>query len=259
MSYQLPTYRPRWANWLGLRIDHDSRPGRGASYHDNDYRTQVVVGWQGFLKWGLRVSRYEEYTTLNITTPFVDFYRRVGSGGDIPVGEMAVCWGWYIYGEKISGSDLVLEWGAHSKRIALNPFRWDGYERLRLVNDATWANPHEYTETKPIRLIERDDWYSEEHPYRITSEPAYYGNAGFHEIRVWDATATCYVDKSVRTRRWLPFWMWVSYHVYFDLSDEVGRGKGSWKGGTVGFSEELLPGDYIHEVVARAARKGRGR
>ena len=57
----------------------------------------------------------------------------------------------------------------------------------------------------------------------------------------------------------MPFWKRVQFWVYFDLSEEVGRGKGSWKGGTVGFSEEMLPGDSVADVVQRAAEKGRGR
>lgn len=243
---------PRWARWLGLRRDwqslswHDSR-----TYHSPDRNIEVTVG-RGTFWLACEVSRWEEHTSLHLAIPRLGLHWRIGPGGDVPLGEMAVSWGGYI-----AHGDLVLSWGGRGKRIALNPFRWHGYERARLRADGEWdATDHWTPEGKEI------DWYVETHPYVIVSEPHYYVDAAkprFGEIEVWHAEATCHIERAIRTRRWLPWWRRVEHWVDFRLSEEVGRGKGSWKGGTVGFSEEMLPGDRIADVVHRAARKGRGR
>jgi len=106
--------------------------------------------------------------------------------------------------------------------------------------------------------------HSEVHPYAIASIPTYCESTlnpkgPQVQVKVWHANATCFVERTIRTRRWLPFLKRIEFLVEFELDDEVGRGTGSWKGGTVGFSERMLPGDRVADVVERAARKGRGR
>ena len=229
---------------------------RERTYHSRDRKIEVSVSRRWF-QWALGVSRYSEYTTLRIAVPCLAVFVEIAPGKEPPIGEMAVSWEVYTYGNGLGELELVASWGKRHWRHTLNPFHWSGYSRERLRADGEWdATPHYTDAGKSI------DWYSEEHPYAITSEPTYYPQ--HHEgptvsVEVWRANATCHVERSTRTRRWLPFWKRVEHWVYFHLDDEIGRGKGSWKGGTIGFSEAMLPGDSIADVVQRAARKGRGR
>jgi len=253
MSYQLPEHSPWWARVLGLRIDWRSRPNDPQRIYHNPQRTVEVAIGKGVSPFALQVQRYDEHTNLHVAIPRVSLHWRIAKGGDVPIGEMAVCWGAYFY----QWESLVLEWGAWNCRIALNPFRWESFTSERLRADGEWdATPTYKPEAKEI------EWYVEQHPYRICARPRYYPNhhegPRFSNIEVWDALATCYVERHTRTRRWLPFWKRVEFCVYFDLSQEVGERTGSWKGGTVGFSEQLWPGDTVAEVVERAAQKSRG-
>ena len=166
---------------------------------------------------------------------------------------MATSWGAYIHEQHLS-----LHWGGRRRLFDLNPFRYKHCDRYTMDVYGEWDSTDRWTdEGKEI------EWYTETHPYRIHSEPHYNAShitgPGYSDVEAWDAIATCYVEKRVRRRRLVPRYRRTDYSVYFDLSDEVGNGKGSWKGGTVGFSETLLPGDSIEIVVGKAARKNRGR
>lgn len=67
--------------------------------------------------------------------------------------------------------------------------------------------------------------------------------------------ATCRIEerewhKGSRWFRWLRYFTkpQINRSLKLDFSAEVGRGKGSWKGGTVGHSIEMLPGE-LHEAA----------
>lgn len=250
---RLPRHAPWWTRKLGLKIDWQSRPtDRERTYHSHDRKTEITLGFRNLLTWSIEVSRWDEHTNLHIGTPWFQYFRRIGPGGEVPIGEMCVSWGITAY----EGS-LSFEWGEWRRSFRLNPFRWDGYELSLLRLDGEWDTTPTYTdEGKEI------EWYEEFHPYAIASLPEYYSH--HHEgpkvvVEVWRAQATCRIERTIRTRRWLPFWRRIDYSVAFSLDEEVGRGKGSWKGGTVGFSHAMLPGDSIREVVNRACKEGRGR
>lgn len=243
-GFTLPEHSPLWARLLGLRIDWQSRPtDRTRTYHSANRRVEVTVGLHG-IRFAVEKTSYEEHTLLHLEVPGFALFARVGRGREVPAGEMAISWG-----ASIHEGDLVLDWGARRARFTLNPFRWHGYRSESLISDGSWNDtPRWRPEAAAL------DWYTEEHPYAIASLPS-----TKMAIETWRATATCYVERTTRTRRFLPFWRRVEHWVYFDLSDEIGETTGSWKGGTVGFSEEMLPGDSVQDVVQRAARKGRGR
>lgn len=253
MTYQLPKHSPWWARLLGLEMDWQSRPNhRSRSYHDRSRDTELVVGRLGN-RWALEINGMEEYTTMHVAVPFLALHRKIASGrSDVPLGDIMLSWGISIY-----EGDLVLERGRWSKRFTLNPFRWDGYERARLRADGEWDSTESWTpEGKEV------EWYSEEWPYAIAGKPClrnYGDEPRSMKIDLWDAQATCHIERTIRTRRWLSFWKRVEYWVEFRLDAEVGHGTGSWKGGTMGFSERIWPGDSVEDVVRRAASKGRGR
>lgn len=251
-DFRREIYNPWWARQLGLRLDWQSkREHRQRTYHSDGRGVELVVGRRGN-RWSLERAVWPESTLLHAACPLLSIFWKVGPGREPPAGEMAISWGFAIL-----DGQLHLHWGAKLKIISLNPFHWDGctFELLRL--DGVWDATRPYTpEGKDIQ------WYEESHPYAVASIPDYV--PGHHEgpkvvIREWHAISTCRVERTTRTRKWLKWWKRVEYHVAFSLNDEVGKGKGSWKGGTVGFSEEMLSGDDVAAVVSRACAKGRGR
>lgn len=251
MSFTLPIRLPWWARALGLQMDWQSRPWhRTRTYHSRDRDLEVTVG-RGSGWWALEVSRYDEHTNLHLGVPGVNVFWKIGRGATPPIGEMAVSWGAYTF-----EWGLWLSWGAWSRSFDLNPFRWDGYKSERLRADGQWDSTEIWKhEAKEI------DWYVETHPYAIASEPTYYAEAQepSFSIETWEAEATCHIHRTTRTRRWISWWPKVEFYVDVRLDDEIGPRKGSWKGGTVGFSRRMLPGDRVADVLQRAAREGRGR
>lgn len=69
----------------------------------------------------------------------------------------------------------------------------------------------------------------ESHPYRYNLKRG----------DVQDRIATIQVERREWRRKWLP-WKRVSQYIRVDFSDEVGERSGSWKGGTVGCSYEMV-------------------
>jgi len=63
---------------------------------------------------------------------------------------------------------------------------------------------------------------------------------------------------NVETREWRRKWMsWTSLfniknkYIEVEFDGEVGRGKGSWKGGTIGCSYNMLPNETPEECIKR--------
>lgn len=74
--------------------------------------------------------------------------------------------------------------------------------------------------------------------------------------------ATCYIEE----RRWDRGTKWCSWLKYFtepiirrnidiEFNKETGARKGSWKGGTIGTSEEILPSELVVEAIERYCTK----
>lgn len=252
-DFRMASHAPWWARKLGLTLDWQSKPSdRERTYHSDGRDVELVVGRLGN-RWAFSKDIWSEYTSLHVGCPWLHVYWRIGRGSEPPVGEMSVSWGFTTDGD----GSLFLRWGEWLKIIALNPFHWDGYEAAKLTAYGQWDATQDWTDEGKEIL-----WYEENHPYTISSIPHYAEH--HHEgprvsIETWEAEASCRVERTIRTRKWLPFLKRVQYYVEFRLNNEVGPRSGSWKGGTIGFSEELLPGDRIADVVNRAAGKGRGR
>ena len=60
--------------------------------------------------------------------------------------------------------------------------------------------------------------------------------------------ATCWAERYLDAIYWFPKWLKELFytkreHLQIEFSDEIGRGRGSWKGGTLG-----LPTDFIGSI-----------
>lgn len=252
MTFVLPIRLPWWARLLGLELDWQSRPWqRQRTYHSRDRRLEVTVG-RGQAWWALEIDCHEDKALLHLAVPGVHAFVTIGPGRQPPVGDMAETWGVSTFERT-----LRFDWGkSWSRTFELNPFRWNSYVSERLRLDGEWDSTAPWLNEGGVI-----EWYQEDHPYLVTSEPIYRTDgphAGF-SVETWQAEATCYVHRTTRRRRWLPWWKKVEFYVDVRLDEEIGPRKGSWKGGTVGFCETMLPGDRIADVLQRASREGRGR
>lgn len=86
----------------------------------------------------------------------------------------------------------------------------------------------------------------ETHPYTYTLRSG----------EVQSRTATIKVESRRWTRFWLP-WRRVSRYIDITFSDEVGERSGSWKGGCIGCSFDMLPSETPVQALRRmeATRK----
>lgn len=67
--------------------------------------------------------------------------------------------------------------------------------------------------------------------------------------------AECYREKRQWHRKWFPFIKLVRENIDVSFSDEVGERSGTWKGGTVGCSYDLLPDESIESCLIRMEKE----
>lgn len=162
-------------------------------------------------------------------------------------------WGINIHDHAIfvyTGSGNIF--GSSLKSVYL-PWALQWVRTSTLLNDNTWYNEvpgkvRTYDDSKNDKgthnWIEENRW-KETHDY-IDS----YDNS------VVQATI------GVREHEWRPKWFkWTSLFakkrrsITVDFSDEVGENKGSWKGGTLGCSYDLLPNETPYQCLKRMEKE----
>lgn len=84
----------------------------------------------------------------------------------------------------------------------------------------------------------------EDHPFRYVLKSG----------EVQDRIATIKPERRVWTRRWLP-WKQESRYIDITFSDEVGERSGSWKGGVIGMSFDMRPGERPVDTLRRMAHE----
>ena len=89
------------------------------------------------------------------------------------------------------------------------------------------------------------DAYTETHHYQYTLQSG----------KVQERTATCSIEKRKWHRKWFPFLTRTSQFIDIEFSDEVGERSGSWKGGTIGCSCEMMPADTIESCLRRMEKE----
>jgi hypothetical protein len=86
----------------------------------------------------------------------------------------------------------------------------------------------------------------EQHPFRYTLRSG----------EVQERIATIKPERRLWTRPWLPFKREIRY-IDVEFSDEVGERSGSWKGGVIGCSFDMKPGDTPLAALRRAEQEAR--
>lgn len=133
------------------------------------------------------------------------------------------------YGFAFHGDALWLHFGKMTGRSR-------GPKRYR-VWDMPWAWRHRQHEV----LGE-----PEQHPYRYVLRSG----------EIQDRIATIKPERRLWTRPWLPHKR-ESRCINIDFNNEVGEGAGSWKGGVMSCSAELLPDDKPVDALRRMERERR--
>jgi hypothetical protein len=213
------SYRMSWGEMTLLR------PGWGLDLHLFGDPPHFSIGLH--LPW---------LVSLYVTLPFLRRYAREPH-------EIMESWG-VSYSPETTA--LWLRWGRHYRMITM-PWRdWSHIAHDVLRIDGTWAPYVGSWE----RDKEPDGRHIESYPYR------YLLRNGEKQER----TATIYVDRyewRLRWLRWTRLFRRVSHYIDVSFSAEMGERTGSWKGGTIGCSYELRPGETPLECLRRMERDRR--
>lgn len=141
----------------------------------------------------------------------------------------------------------------------------------------TFTMPWYYTwiRTSTLMKSENDWWFNETKKNRTSwvedSEGVIIGSHGWLNKNKWQETHE-YIDKydnsivnatiSVSEREWRPLWFqWTSLFskkvrsIDIEFDNEVGKRKGSWKGGTIGCGYNLKPNETPLECLKRMEKE----
>ena len=130
------------------------------------------------------------------------------------------------------------------------PWSLDWIRTSALTKDGKWL--HETNKNRNQDFWDENKWkdilYYEVHPYKYTTK--------YDEIQ--NCTATIRVEE----REWRCKWFkWLKYarkirkDIEVNFSEDIGEKKGSWKGGCVGCSYEILKNETPYECLKRMERE----
>jgi hypothetical protein len=118
-----------------------------------------------------------------------------------------------------------------------------------MLKDGSWMHERKGDRKRGISI----DWYTDEIKNLLWKEEYDYKYT-LRDGEVQDRKANITVEQ----REWRPKWfMWTSLFnkirtdIDVEFSDEVGERTGSWKGGCIGCSWGLLPGETPYECLKR--------
>ncbi len=141
--------------------------------------------------------------------------------------------------------EVILERGKWKRYIKLPWHQTHVSEQWRMA-DGQWMEVIQrrfHKDVPPIFLHTHENTWRKEYPYVYTTRQGV-------EQR---AICTVWHDRT-KTRphwlRWLPIGVWKE-GIYFEFSEEMGNQRGTWKGGVVGSSQSMFPGESVDQCVAR--------
>lgn len=185
----------------------------------------------------LKVSDYED-RSLNIHFIWPSIYIKIGKASETPACEDFNSWGFNFWEDGIHVS-----WGRKTKIL-----KWPwGLTHLRtegLMQDATWEEEPGWRDNELRKAFEARQWRAENVPWFYRSR----------DCEKQEGTATITVDRRTWRGKLLPFRRKVSTSIDVEFNSEVGNQRGSWKGGTIGCSYELKPGESPLDCFRRMMR-----
>lgn len=155
-------------------------------------------------------------------------------------------WGYYFYTEQGHHSMWFLT-GKSTKALYM-PYAFEWYRTAILRNDGSWE-----VEMRGDRKDFYDEkWkgvlYEETYPYKYTLKDG----------TIQEVNATIQVKTMEWRRRWLmgfPLFNLIRKSIDVNFSEEVGEGVHSWKGGTIGCSYNMLPGETALQCLKRMEKE----
>lgn len=176
----------------------------------------------------IKVSDYDNRSlNIHIFWPSIFFNLGPAPAHDSP--GFGPSWGFSLFGPSIH-----LNWGEKAKII-----------------DAPWGLKHLRSETLMADGSWQDGPGDKEDQWKATDVPFFYRS---RHCERQDGKATLTVRRGIYRGKMFPFHrkIFTSLEVRFDC--EVGNQRGSWKGGTIGCSEYLKPGETPHDCFNRMMR-----
>lgn len=177
----------------------------------------------------VKVADYED-RTLNIQLIWPSFYFKLGLAPANDSAGFGPSWGFSTFGPSVH-----INWGEKTKIIDAP---W-GVKHLRhevLMADGTWE----------------EGWRDKDGQWQATGVPFFYQS---RHCNRQDGTAKLTVMRGIYRGKLLPFRRKVFTSIDVEFDCEVGNQRGSWKGGTIGCSHELKPGESPIECFNRMMRE----
>lgn len=141
---------------------------------------------------------------------------------------------WSVYASKEFG--FTIHW--NRRRYQWDwPWNWHtlAYEKQLIKgDDGSWVDVMDYDATP----------YTEGHPYTYTL------NSGEVQHRVANVSRRRHII-TWRAFKWSGWPRWVKDSINIEFSDEVGERSGSWKGGCIGCSYDIRPGETMEQALRR--------
>jgi hypothetical protein len=221
---------PKWLKRIGLR------------YYDPPCNRmkwgELIIPDSGI---ALSLCLFSEHYSLQIRIPWIGAFIK------LPVLQR-----WHrepkdcmeSWGFSTCDNALHLNWGSKCK--ILIPF-WSDWSRISndvMTSDGSWVPYVGCWENDKAP----DGRHYESHPYHYM----------LPDGTVQHVTAKCHAERSTRKLRHLPISR-TEYHIGVEFSAEVGGERGSWKGGCVGCSYTLKPGETIERCLRRMQSERRFR
>ena len=176
---------------------------------------------------------HDSHSTLVLGLGFASVYVNIPKIASLD-GFGGGAYGWYF-----SEDALVLEWRKHTKFL-FYPWAWKFYKHWVLVKGwqkMIWVEI-------PNGIFSQDIASKDKSPY------FYKLKNGTVQARV----AEFHVDRREWRMRWLMWLPWprlVRTSIDVTFNDEVGERSGSWKGGTIGCSYDIKPGERPVRTLRR--------
>lgn len=187
---------------------------------------------------------------LVIQAYFINAYIPTWSFGVKP-GEFGVPetrFGFYLYSSLHNWNSTVFFFGKWSKHVDM-PWTYE-WERTELLD---WNMQTVCEEVVGKR--DWDKWYKETEAWVKDNAKTFDYTYVLKNGTVQNRKATCHIERRTWKIRWAPWVKNIRTTLEVAFNDEVGERTGTWKGGTIGTSCELLPNETPEQALRRMEKE----
>ena len=234
--------------WFGLN--------RGYLAHKRNWYLSEV-SWASYWNFGIKRCRWG--TAYNYDVLVIHFFNLSLYITMPPLKECDDCSG-YTYGFYFDRNknlfdflDFVFRWGKYHYRFEF-PYISMRYEKTEILDgkrNVLWVEPKNKHGNHDLWKTNNRIEEAIKKEFAETFDYVYYLNNG----EVQERTATVNVGRRTYHRKWFPWLKKVYTFIDVTFNDEVGERTGSWKGGTVGCSYDLLPDETPEQCLRRMEKE----